>query len=144
MSIIGSHSKNTPGELYTVAIQFQIASILQKRNKRLLDILVALSLLLIGPFVAVFIKEKTSFFMNCFQVLFGKKTWVGYAATPNLTNDLPSLKPSVLSPLERLDSNLLDATTIKRLNFLYARDYDWRKDLSLIGKGWQQLGRMIN
>jgi len=142
MSIIGSHSKNTPGELYTVAIQFQIASILQKRNKRLLDILVSLCLLLIGPFILFFIKEKTSFFINCFQVFFGKKTWVGYAATSSLTTDLPPLQAAVLSPLEGLDSNLLDATTIERLNFLYARDYDWRKDLSLIGKGWQYLGRI--
>ena len=144
MSIIGSHSKNTPGELYTVAIQFQIASILQKRNKRLLDILVALSLLVVGPFLFFFIKEKTTFFINCFQVFFGKKTWVGYAASSSSTTDLPSLKPSVLSPLEGLDSDLLDDATIKRLNFLYARDYDWRKDLSLIGKGWRQLGSMVN
>ncbi len=144
MSIIGSHSKNTPGELYTVAIQFQITSILQKRNKRLLDILVALVLLLIGPFMLFFLKEKTTFFINCFQVLFGKKTWVGYAAKSTLTTDLPILKPAVLNPLEGLSDNLLDDATIKRLNFLYARDYDWQKDLRLIGKGWRQLGRSFH
>lgn len=144
MSIIGSHSKNTPGELYTVDIQFQIASVLQKRNKRLLDILVALSLLLIGPFILFFLKEKTNFFFNCFGVLFGKKSWVGYAHNTSLTTDLPLLKPAVLSPLEGLSHTLLDDPTIQRLNFLYARDYDWQKDLHLIGKGWRNLGRISN
>ena len=41
LSIIGSSSKNSAGELYTIEIRFQIAHYMNRRNKRLLDLLLS-------------------------------------------------------------------------------------------------------
>ncbi len=139
MSIIGSNSKNTPGELYTVDIRYKITDAVQKRSKRLVDIIVALLLWIFYPIAFLFIEKKFSFLKNIFRVLFGQKTWVGYAATTQ-TTDLPTLRNGILSPLAGFDNKQLDTATIHRLNFFYARDYDWAKDVELIWKGFKQLG----
>jgi len=48
---------------------------------------------------------------------------------------LPAIKVGVLSPTIGLPPASLDARTVQRLNFLYAKDYDWRADVGLIWKG---------
>jgi len=135
MSIIGSHSKDAPGELYTVDIRYNITTPLQKRNKRLVDICGAILALLFGPFMFLFIKEKNAFVKNIFQVLMGKKSWVGYADSADTSFQLPTIKEGVISPTIGLPPASLDARTVQRLNFLYAKDYDWRGDVGLIWKG---------
>ena len=140
MSIIGSNSKNTPGELYTVDIRYKITDAVQRRSKRLVDIITALFLWLIFPIAFLFIAKKFSFLKNIFCVLWGQKTWVGYAETDTATNNLPKLRKGILTPLAGFDSEQLDGMTIQRLNFFYARDYDWTKDVELIWKGFRELG----
>jgi len=135
MSIIGSHSKDAPGELYTVDIRFNITTSLQKRNKRLVDMFGAILALLFGPFMLLFIKDKNAFVRNVFQVLMGKKSWVGYAASADTSFQLPAIKTGVFSPTVGLPPASLDPRTVQRLNFLYAKDYDWRADVGLVWKG---------
>jgi len=53
---------------------------------------------------------------------------------------LPKLRKGILTPLAGFDSEQLDGMTIQRLNFFYARDYDWTKDVELIWKGFRELG----
>ncbi|MEM1123154.1 MAG: glycosyltransferase, partial [Bacteroidota bacterium] len=141
MSIIGSNSKNTPGELYTVDIRYRINDAVSSRSKRLLDIVLALIFLVLYPFLLFFVKAKGNFLKNSWQVLVGKKTWVGYASSKNPPQDLPKLRPNVLSPLDGFGYKNWEKTTIERLNFFYARDYEWTKDLELILKGIRHLGR---
>jgi len=139
-SIIGSSSKNEPGELYTVAVQYRIDTPLQRRNKRLLDILVSLGLLITYPCTIWWMKEKGNFLGNIIRVLLGYLTWIGYA--PNKDKDkLPVLRRGIISPLVVLSNPLPKEHTVQRLNFLYARDYTWHKDLQLLRKGFKQLGR---
>lgn len=140
MSIIGSNSKNTPGELYTVDIRYKITDAVQRRSKRLVDIMTALILGFLFPLAFLLVRAKFSFLKNIFKVLLGQKTWVGYFETDNLTNDLPKIKNGVLNPLAGFASEKLDTSTTQRLNFFYARDYDWAKDLELIWKGFKDLG----
>ncbi len=139
-SIIGSHSKNTPGELYTVDIQYNISSPMNQRNKRVFDLFAALALLPLLPILLLFVKNGFNFLKNWFQVLVGKKTWVGYHST-NHVNHLPKIKKGVLSPLNGLKLNLSDESTIQRLNFLYARDFEVDRDFEILRKGWKALGR---
>lgn len=139
MSIIGSNSKNTPGELYTVDIRYKITDAVQRRSKRLTDILIALILGFTYPIVFLFVQTKFSFLKNIFSVLLGQKTWVGYFNN-NQINDLPTIRVGVLSPITHFIDNQLDEVTIQRLNFFYARDYDWTKDLEIIWKGFRYLG----
>jgi len=141
MSIIGSNSKNTPGELYTVDIRYKIADTVQQRSKRLVDIITALVLWVAYPIVFLFVHHKFAFLKNVFKVLMGQKTWVGYYKTDEQTNDLPKIRNGILSPLAGFDSEKLDSATIQRLNFFYARDYDWTRDLELIWKGVRELGQ---
>ena len=53
-SIIGSSSKNTSGELYTMDVQFKIASPMNRRNKRLLDIIFSTICLVFSPILVFF------------------------------------------------------------------------------------------
>ena len=138
-SIIGSHSKNAPGELYTVDIQYNIASPMNRRNKRVFDLGMALLMLPLLPIVFLIINARFTFLKNWFQTLVGQKTWVGYS-TNSKAESLPKLKPSVLSPVDGLKIQLSDEATIQRLNFLYARDFEIDRDIEILRKGWRKLG----
>ena len=141
LSIIGSPSKNSSGELYTIEIQFQIAQFMNLRNKRLLDILWSLIFLLASPILILFVQSKNNFIQNIFKILLGQKTWVGYTrGNQNYSKNLPKIKTGVLSPLDELNLNELDQSTIQRLNFLYARDYTPWRDVGIIFKGIKKLG----
>lgn len=138
LSIIGSRSKNTAGELYTIDIQFNINTIMHQRNKRFLDVVVSLGLLLTLPFNIWLVRSKQRYFQNIFQVLFGQKTWVGYAASSAV--NLPKLRLAVLSPIHGIALSALTQPTIQRLNLLYAKDYSVYQDIDIIRKGFKHLG----
>ncbi len=141
LSIIGSSDKNTKGELYTIDIRFNIAQPIHRRNKRLFDITLCLSILLTCFFLFIFMKNKSQFLQNLWAVLMGQKTWVAYAVAqlPNgtgLSDNLPKLKSGVLSPLNAANVSEPNAPTIHRLNFLYAKDYDVWRDAEIVWKGF--------
>ena len=141
ISIIGSSSKNKAGELYTIDIQFLIASHQGRRNKRLTDLLLSLCLLAFSPLLLLFVKKKINFIANIFKVLWNKKTWVGYAGDNKEQKHLPSVKNGVLTPLDALKLNRVNKHTIQRLNFLYAKDYKTSDDWDIVWKGLKEIGR---
>jgi len=138
-SIIGSNSKNTQGELYTVDIQFNIASPMNRRNKRGFDVLTSLVILPILPVLIFIVKNGFSFLQNWFSVLLGAKTWVGYHSDFQNEN-LPTIRQGVLNPTHNLKIKIEDEATIQRLNFLYARDYEPERDFEIFRKGFKLLG----
>ncbi|HKK79164.1 MAG TPA: glycosyltransferase [Phaeodactylibacter sp.] len=140
MSIIGSSSKNTSGQLYTIDIQYNIAQPMSRRNKRVFDLLLAISLLVTYPLQLLIVKQPLRLLRNIASVLLGRRTWVGYAATENHDIRLPKLRPGVLSPLDGLRLNDFDEPTRQRLNFLYAKDYQTSKDVDVVLRGWRGLG----
>ncbi len=140
LNIIGSSSKNSRGELYTIDIQFNIATKMSRRNKRFLDIVVAIVLLLVVPLLLFIVEKKGNFIKNIFRVLIAEKTWVGYALVQDSIANLPQLKNSVLSPLTALQLRQANQPTIERLNFLYAKDYDTARDLEIIWQSIRHLG----
>ena len=81
-----------------------------------------------------------------YNVLFGNKSWVGYILNNNNVNaaetieNLPRIRPGILSPLDALKLDQLNDSTIDRLNFLYAKDYEVANDLDIIWKGIRNLG----
>lgn len=136
LSIIGSNSINTSGDLYTVEID-SIDKVNNKRNKRLFDLISGVILLACSPFVLPFTKKPGGFIRNTIQVIFGKKTWVGYDNCDGVK--LPKIRKGVISPacfLNKKDQ----VETIANLNLLYARDYKVSTDLSLVLKGIRLLG----
>ena len=141
LSIIGSTSKDSAGELYTIDIRFQIVDAASRRNKRLLDVLLSLGFLLLSPILLLFISNRYFFLSNLMAVLTGRKSWVGYEAIGQTAAGLPMLRTGVLSPLDALHIEKINEPTIKRLNFLYAKDYEVGKDLEIIWKGLRHLGK---
>lgn len=138
LSIIGSHSKNSSGELYTIDIQFQLSQSQHRRNKRLLEVLLSLGLLLSYPLQCLIICKPTGLWRHIWQVLAGHRAWVGYAQP--IGEGLPPLASGVLSPLDALRISTPDANTIQRINFFYAKDYEIAQDIEIIWKGYRQLG----
>ncbi|MCW5922830.1 MAG: glycosyltransferase [Saprospiraceae bacterium] len=131
LSIIGSSSKNEPGELYTIEIRYNIAQPGQRRNKRVFDLMLCGALLVTLPLWLVFSGHRGSFFKNWWPVLLGKKTWVGYA--PFAQHDaLPPLKSGVFSPLDELEGLKVSDNAGARLNFLFAKDWNVWRDLDII------------
>jgi GT2 family glycosyltransferase len=143
LGIIGSHSPNTPGELYTIDVRFQIDTPMNRRNKRLFDLWTCLLLLPALPFSFFFRKNVVRLTGNWFRVLTGRLTWVGYYGGKSLSEDLPALKKSVLHPLDGLHSVQVDERTAQRLNFLYAKDYTTGRDAGIFWTGWRGLDRPV-
>jgi GT2 family glycosyltransferase len=141
MSIIGSSSKNTAGELYTIDIRYNIVQSMSQRNKRLFDISFALFLLLTIPLQALLVRRPLGLLRNSLWVLIGRYSWVGYAATDKEDVSLPSIRKGILSPLDGLRIRQLDQATRQRLNFFYAKDYNTSKDTEICWNAWRNLGR---
>ncbi len=139
MAIIGSQSINTGGDLFTIQVD-GISNSENKRNKRALDIVLALALLFTYPVNMWWVKQKGRYLSNLFSVLIGKKTWVGfYTLVSSHNHKLPQLKQGVLHPGNAYNDTL-NADTLGRLNLLYARDYSIMTDLNIIKKGFAYLG----
>lgn len=131
LSIIGSSSKDEPGELYTIDIRYNIAQPGARRDKRAFDLLLCIALLVSLPAWLLFFKKKMALLRGWPAVLLGRRTWVGYAPSPqNVT--LPHLKPGVFSPLDTARLQQPNEQTVARLNFLYAKDWDLWRDVEAV------------
>lgn len=142
MSVIGSNSKNTAGDLYAIDVNLAIGSVMNRRNKRLLDLTVCAALLLTFPVHIFFIKNFSGLLANWRQVLLGKKSWVGYAENTagNGNYALPKIRDGVLSPVNALNGKSVNDATRARLNLLYAKEYSVYSDFSILRKGIRELG----
>ncbi len=136
LSVIGSSSIDTAGELYVIDVN-NVGRPANKRTKRLLDVFVSLSILPLSPVLFFFQKNKAGFLRNVVQVLFGLKTWVGYGNVSPV--ELPNIKPSVLTPAILLEGPV-DSLRSNKALLNYARDYQPENDLKILFKGLQQLG----
>ncbi|HRH66668.1 MAG TPA: glycosyltransferase [Bacteroidia bacterium] len=140
MFIIGSSSVDNPGELYVIDIN-SISKAINQRNKRVIDILLAIVFLIVSP-VLIFLQHKPSgLYPNIFSVLGGAKSWVGYSSAGPSADNLPRIRSGILNPIDGLNQHSLDALTISRLNSLYAKDYKAYADLRIVFKGLRNLGR---
>ncbi len=137
LSIIGSNDVDTAGDLYVIDVN-SVTKSNNKRNKRLLDIGVSILLIIFSP-ILIFIQDKKSnYFLNCFNVLFGFYSWVGYGKITD--KSLPEIKRSVLSP-SMLFEDEVDSNKIKLMNLRYAKDYQIEKDVVIIWKCRRLLGK---
>ncbi|GAB1448301.1 glycosyltransferase [Bacteroidota bacterium] len=138
--IIGSHSKNSPGDFYTLEFNLALAKPFEQQKKRLFDLSFSLLLVLFLPVLIVLVRNRIGFLNNWLAVISGNKTWVGYAITSG-NQVLPGLKSGVLSPLDRnAAARNVNEVTAKKLNFLYAKDYSVEKDFVILIKSLRNLG----
>lgn len=134
--IIGSNSIHEKGDLYFVDVP-SINNPVNRRNKRLFDIGMSLTLLLLSPILIIFAENKGGFFANIFRVLRGKISWVGR----DLQHDkVLGMKEGVLSPSIIANTPQLDAHTRDRINLLYAKDFKVWNDLKIVSSHLHRLG----
>jgi len=138
--IIGSHSKNQPGDFYAVQIELALSEYEHKFNKRVLDIASSLAFLVTLPLSLWFVKRKSKFVENILEVVIGIKTWVGYAEAEE-TKSLPHLKKGVLNTAENIEAHDLNTKVLYRINFQYARDYGLTKDIKIMANNFSKLGK---
>ena len=138
LSIIGSNSISTAGDLYVVHIN-SIAKENNKQNKRAFDFTMALSLLFLSPFIIWFTHSKTGFIRSIFEVFFGNRSWVGYCS--GTQNHLPPIKKGILSPAS-LYPETIQAKKKDELNIIYAKDYRLMNDLEIVMKAWKKIGKL--
>ncbi|MEL5994204.1 glycosyltransferase family 2 protein [Hymenobacter segetis] len=136
--IIGSSSKDSPGDYYTLDIALNLYQPQQARAKRLLDLLSSASLLVLSPVLVWFQPRKVGFLRNCASVLLGRRTWVGLRHLEGPARAVPA----VLSPADAANSATpLNEVTRRRLELLYAKDYEPGTDLSVLWRCWRRLGQ---
>lgn len=141
ISIIGSNSINTAGELYLINTN-SITKEENIRNKRLFDLLASFLLLLFSPLLIWFISPKLYLLRNIFRVFTGRYSWVGYHISREKYGDhLPRIKPGILSPVDALQKKEYSAEAQDRINMLYAKDYKVTNDWVILFKAWRTTGR---
>jgi GT2 family glycosyltransferase len=137
-SIIGSSSKNDPGELFTIEVKYELAELHQQRRKRIFDILFSCLIIATFPVFFIFALFNPSVHLilrNTFNVLFGIKTWVSYSNSKS-SEYLPKLRNGVFS----ISGNWKNTIYEGDVNLLYAKEYHVLKDfnrlvISIFNKG---------
>jgi len=139
-SFVGSNSSHTSGDLYTIDRSFSLANFAQLRNKRLIDIVSSSSFLILLPFFIFFVKKPASFIANCFNVLVGKKTWIGYAEANKHYSQLPVIRKGIAPPYFILEGYIPSDDVKNRMNIAYAQQYTPGADMQLMLKNFKYLG----
>ncbi|HPR32088.1 MAG TPA: glycosyltransferase [Prolixibacteraceae bacterium] len=140
VSIIGSNSIDTAGDLYVVNVN-AISREKNRRNKRLFDGIFSVLLLFSFPVSVWFVSRKRGFLLNIFRVLSAKYSWVGYhPVSSELYLGLPVIPRGVLKTTDLLDTPGVNNEMIDRLNVLYARDYTLAKDMEIVARAFKKLG----
>jgi len=136
-SIVGSESKNIAGRYFAPRSNFKLASVVNKRNKQLCDIIISIVFIISFPIHLLLQKKPGRFFRNVSNVFLKRKTWIGYT---NAFKDLPRLKPGVLSVTGLPDfMNTLPQENLISADIWYATNYTVWHDVRLVWKNYKFL-----
>jgi GT2 family glycosyltransferase len=136
-SFVGSNSSHTAGDLYTADKRYNIATFVSARNKRVFDILSALLMLLLSPYLLFRVYEPAGLLSNIFRVLSGKYTWIGYPKT----KDLPVMKAAIVPPYS-LQRGYEPGEKVRQMAATeYAEHYVVGIDFSMLLKNIRFLGK---
>lgn len=127
-SIIGSNSKDQAGELYAKDLNYNISLDHHKRNKRMFDIFMCGTFLLLFPWF-MFKKWNGKIYGNLFQVFINKKTWIGYF--DEMHENLPPIKPGVFSPKKTFLEEMSKKTK-GLINEKYAKQWNLEEEWKII------------
>ena len=137
--MLGSAGAQAAGTLYSLDLTIGLA---EKRTiwlKRIVDIFLCLILIVISPLVVWLMANKVDYLTNLLDVFIGRKTWVA------LKYDSPFMKyfskPGVLSPSSIIIGVKADELTVRRLEVIYAKDYNMANDFALVWSCIKQLDK---
>lgn len=140
MSIIGSNSIDTAGDLYIIDIN-SIGKFQNRRNKRVFDVGISLALLVSYPVTVFITGHPLNYLFNILKVLLGFRSITGYHPAPQSDHKLPDIRKGIIYPTDGIDIQNPDPQLVNRLNLLYARGYTISNDFRLLYKGFRHLGR---
>lgn len=140
-SFVGSNSSATSGDLYTLDRRFNLSSFAQMRNKRMIDIAAAIAFLALAPLMIFIVKAPGTFIGNCFRVLAGRRTWVGYVSSPERLVGLPPLRKGVIVPCNIIPGYEPGESVKYNIDLIYARQYSPGIDINLLLNNLRFLGR---
>ena len=127
ISVVGSSSVNTAGELYQVQLNL-INSEENKRNKRMVDFLFSFLFILLFPIFWSIQKEKSNYFSHLFKILTNQLSFVGYNNSQEKSVHLANIKEGIISAKNNID---------------YAKNYSVTKDLNLIYQNIRSIGSKL-
>ena len=134
LSVIGSNSIDTSGDLYTIDVN-SITKAENRRIKRLFDIATAIFLLLFCIPIVLFQKHSKVYFSNIFKVLLGKMSLIGYSAQTSI-----KIAPKgILIPSVILGKSL-QLEVASKIDLMYAKDYKLSNDIKIFVQGWRNIG----
>ena len=139
LSIIGSHSINTPGDLYLIDFE-SINKPANRRNKKFFDVVSSIILLAGTPILVFMVNHPAQSLVNIFRVLTGRYSWVGFHPDPEHLN-LPTIKPGILFPSDALGGENASADTLANLNIMYVKNYSVFTDIMILMRNFRQIGR---
>ncbi len=138
-SIVGSSQKDSVGEAVSKENGYKLSDPYNRRLKRLTDVMVATVGIISFPVQLFIVKRPFRFLVNCFAVLSGKKTWIGYAVKES---QIPDLRPAVIAcnGLPLSENLQLPEENLQMMDYWYARDYEPGNDIKMIWKAYKKLG----
>jgi GT2 family glycosyltransferase len=134
-AFVGSNSKNTAGDLYSMNHNLNLAKASYQRKKRLFDVISSVAFIVLLPFNLLLVKNFGGFMSNLVAVAWGKKTWVGYTRS---RSQLPFVKPGIITSASGYTD--LDNDILSKIDLLYARHYSVAQDLKLMLQNYRKLG----
>lgn len=136
-SIVGSDSKEYAGDVIGQPY-YKLTDPVRRRLKRLADFLVAVLWILLFPVHFILHPQPLQLLINCLQVLFFQKTWIGYSGD---AGGLPLVLPSVLGPAGLPHAqNELPEEGKRQANAWYASEYEVWYDLIMVFSHYKKLG----
>ncbi len=138
-SIVGSDSSTAAGNSITTEAFYNLASPDKRRLKRLIDVTFSLLFLISFPVALLVFKKSKHFFYNCFLVLSGKNTWVGYIT---VNKKLPYIKRGIIgiNGVVNKQAHTIPRESLERLDYWYAKNYEPLEDIKIILKNYKHLG----
>ena len=123
--IIGTGGILSADDLYLTDLDTVTTSTC-RRHKRLLDIGVAALLIVLSPILFWPQKHKNRYFADCWHVLTGKSTWVGYTGRKGV------FTPANILPMATAD-------LAERLMLRYMRHYRISTDITILLRNWNRI-----
>lgn len=136
--LIGGSSIFTPENLYSVPVNM-LGSKSNLRKKRCFDIVSSIFLLLFLIIDVWFVKDKGGFVGNIYDVITGRKTWVGISKRLAIGSDW--LQNGVLHPSDVYRNNDFSDEIHNQVEDIYIRDYSVGGDMTIMAKSFRLLGR---
>ncbi len=140
-AILGSNHTNNEN-IKTGAENWRLNNPIYCRTKTIFDITLATFILFTFPIHLLLKKNVSGLFKNCFEILLGKKTWVGYALPDP---SLPILKKGVITTTSLPSyKNNLPEINLHSKDKLYATYYHIFIDMNLVKRGYKFLSNIDN